>query len=140
MGRRILGDVLTLRDLIDEARDLGYTVERARMVHRLGVCDTHQRTIFLDHRLNDERARFILAHELGHARRGHDGHMDKHTENTLDEEAARRIIDPGAYARAEAIWEDDDMRLAEEIETCTEAVRAYRRHLERTGRVRPRTA
>lgn len=32
------------------------------------------------------------------------------------------------------------MRLAEEIETCTEAVRAYRRYLDRTRRVRPRIA
>lgn len=96
----------------------------------LGCVDIAGRRIWLDNRLTQAEKRSTLAHELGHLERGSlcDSTGDAIEERSVEEWAARQLIDARALARA-LRWSCRIDDIAEELWVDEHLVRARLRGL-----------
>jgi Zn-dependent peptidase ImmA (M78 family) len=119
----------SLLELIDRH---GITVSWERMADGFaGAVDLRSRTIFLDRTL-DSRPRHavsVLAHECGHVALLHGCEQTPRGEELADEWAARLLIPPGAYERAERMYGDNVHAIAVELGVTKRLVTAYQRAL-----------
>lgn len=108
-------------------------VERAGRT--LGGFDPATRTIRIDPGMSARTTRSVLAHELAHAVLGHLPAdlpaVRRQQERQADEWAARLLITPQAYARAEDARGPHLASLAFELDVTIELVMAYQRRLRR---------
>jgi Zn-dependent peptidase ImmA (M78 family) len=79
-----------------------------------GSLDLENRIIWIERRLSQAQRRWTLTHELVHQERGHDGHCDERVEESVDAEAARRLIELEDLADA-AVWARTLYELAAEL-------------------------
>lgn len=111
---------MRMSDVVLHAAALGLRVERQDLPGDLNGEIRSDGTILLnaDRRLSVQRE--VLAHEIGHHVHGHDQSADRHdherTERQADTYAARLLISPMLYRRAEAIVGTDPRLLAAELE------------------------
>ena len=114
-----------MRELLAHAATLGLTVHVA---HIDGACrgyyDSDERIIVYGFELTPIERRCVLAHELGHAFYDHTCDDGKQPEDAADLYAARLLIDPDEYARAEALDESVDA-IAEALDVEPDLVRVY---------------
>lgn len=117
---------MNLELLYAHAADLGLTVDWADLGHfRRGEYRDDERRILLNERLTHAQAVSTLAHELGHAYYG-----DRTSTPALERRAwayaARLMITPLAYARAESIVGEHPNALAAELGVSQRLVKAWR--------------
>lgn len=91
-----------------------------------GMYDELEKVIYLTLGLTIPEQRSTLAHELGHARYGHDCTNPK-AERLARAYAAALLIDPHEFARLERI-NDDQHWLAEEFRVTPRIIFDYERH------------
>ena len=92
-----------LQRLLNEAQRQGVTVVRATLpAPYRSLYQIDRELIILDRGLTEPQLIEALAHELGHAHRGHDC-TNARTETQAWKWAAAFVIDENAYARAEAL-------------------------------------
>lgn len=96
-----------------------------------GAWDATTRTIHLAAHLPDWEATAVLAHEMTHARAGHNGHQSPAVERAVDETVAHTLLDHEQVARAEAAVGCHPGALADELEVPTWVITAYQRTLRR---------
>ena len=108
--------------------------EIAMPSNRRGAYDHHRQTIYLAKNLPMRHRVATLAHEYHHHLRGHTGPQPQHVEDSVDEAAAKMIIDPDAYARAETAVGSHPGALAVELDTPKWIVEAWQRILARSVR------
>lgn len=115
----------TLSDLLDLCRQAQLEVlERGLPAGWLGAYDHPRGRILLARGLTPVEQRCVVAHELGHALRMHEGSSDA-DERAAERFAARVLIDPAAL-RSACAWARDDDELADELGVTVDVVRAYR--------------
>ncbi|MCI1212059.1 MAG: ImmA/IrrE family metallo-endopeptidase [Bifidobacterium tibiigranuli] len=105
-----------------------YTIPTAH--GSLGAYDGEEHAIYLSNRLSPTQRRWVLAHEISHARH-HDGRCygsRNHMERRADMEASRMIIDPLEYMAAEKVY-DNPLWLARELDVMPQTIFAYREWL-----------
>lgn len=122
-------------DLVFEAAHrLGVRVEWADLGDRSGLYDDDRRTITLDPCLTERQAASTGAHELSHAtwrdRPTRDRRLHQRRERRADGEAARTLVAPEEYARAEAIVGPDPAMLADELDVEPWVIEAWQREAE----------
>lgn len=114
-----------MRELLRHAADLGVTVHIAHLPDGyLGGWYPEEQRIYLGIGLTPCETRCVLAHELGHVYYGHTCDDDR-AETQADVYAARLLIDPAAYARAERLT-STDVDLAEELGVTLDVLHTYR--------------
>ena len=98
--------------------------------------DSQRRTIWIDDTIPEGSiyAACVLAHELEHARRGHNGHQGTLTENLIDEHVARQFVNPDTYKHLERIYGSLPGLIAEEMSLPVWVIHAWQRLLARTIR------
>lgn len=123
-----------MRELMDRAARDGVAVVRARLPEgMLGCYLPGEARIYLALGLTPIEQRSVLAHELGHVHYGHgfcspDGSAAARSEERrADVFAARLLIDPDDYARAEG-WITSADELAEDLGVTPDLLCAYREH------------
>ena len=125
-----------LTRLLARVEDLGARVEWVRITGpHAGAYDLASRTIYLDWDL-DSRPRHAvstLAHELAHHVYQDAGFGDVWVERRADVWAARLLICPGAYRRAERLYDGDPQQIAFDLGVTTRLVRAYQGSLASVG-------
>jgi Zn-dependent peptidase ImmA (M78 family) len=93
-----------------------------------GAYDGERHAIYLSQRLSPVQRRWVLAHEVSHARhndgRCHASLRDQ-MERRADMEASRMLINPVDYASAEQI-NDDTVWLAHELDVMPQTIISYR--------------
>ncbi|MBO9625280.1 MAG: ImmA/IrrE family metallo-endopeptidase [Microbacterium sp.] len=108
-----------------------HIVERAGRTR--GGFDPRSRTIRLDPGMSARTTRSVLAHELAHAVLGHtptsQPTLRERQERHADEWAARLLITPAGYARAETVRGEHAPSLAFELDVTVELVLAFQRLL-----------
>ena len=120
-----MGDRTGMRDLIAHAAGLGVAVHLAHIERPyVGFYDPDHRRVVVDFGLRATRLRSVLAHELGHAYYDHRCHGDLNAERQADAYAARLLIDPEAYSRAEAYTLDPEV-IADELGVTVKILRAF---------------
>lgn len=116
------------------AHALGITVRTTPLPHQyLGFWHPDTSSIWVADHLTYAEQRCAIAHELEHARLGHDRPQPPAIERTIDEHAAHRLVTPDAYARAEAIVGSDPYLLADELDITVRFVHAWQRLFARLG-------
>lgn len=108
-------------------RDLG---RRHGEVHSSGL-------VYINHRRTVDRQRLTLAHEMGHWWHGHDwtrDHDRERDERAADIYAARLLIEPGEYARAEMLCEGHSGAIARELGVTARLVELRREDFAREAR------
>lgn len=123
-----------MRELIRHATSLGVQVHYAHIdddPSLLGYFHAGRQWIVLRLGLTRAQARWVLAHECGHAYYNHRSCTRKAANDAIERQAdaygARLLIDPAEYARLEAINPDQHW-LAEEFGVSVDAIFAYERH------------
>lgn len=123
--------VHAMEKLLADAHVAGIEVRFAHLPDDLlGCWQPGARTILIDARLTPVERTVVLAHELGHAHHGHlcgadtAPDLEKRQEHQADVYAAKALIDPLAYAYAEAINQDRHF-LAEELGVTEDLVRVF---------------
>ena len=109
-----------MKQLLMIARERGLFVEWDRLGDYLrGLYDHATGTIVLNSSMSMRLQRYALAHELGHAWHEHrwtgDPHRDARAERLADSHAARLLITPLEYARAESLVGPEPGALATEL-------------------------
>ena len=84
-----------------EAAQLGAKVKLVRGFRLLGAWEAETGTIYIRESLEGVERACVLAHELEHAIRGDVGPQPPEVEAQIDEEVARRFVDPWKYTCAE---------------------------------------
>lgn len=92
----------------------------------LGLYDDAASRIYVALGLPMDEVKATLAHELGHALHRHDCSTPQN-ERQADKRAAWLLVDPQAYAEAEAI-DDHPAAIAESLELTPKVVEDYRRY------------
>lgn len=104
-----------------------------------GYFHSESRTVVLNSSMAIPRQKYALAHELGHAWHNHTWtgrpHDDAAAERLADEHAARLLIDPAEYVRAEALVGPHAGAIALELDTVAEVVTVWQRVLRKIPRV-----
>lgn len=114
-----------MRELLAHATSLGVAVHVAHIAPPTrGYYDAEHRIVVYGMELTPIERRCVLAHELGHAFYDHTCDDGKAAEDAADLYAARLLIDPGEYARAEEIHESADA-IAEELAIEPDLVRVF---------------
>lgn len=123
-----------MQKIMRHARELGVTVYFASISDEptlLGYYLRSRRIIVVRKGLTTAQARWVLAHECGHAFYNHGRsqrtHHSRAAENQADAYAARLLIEPREYARLEAINPDQHW-IADELGLSADAVFAFERH------------
>ena len=80
-----------------EAAQLGAKVKLVRGFRLLGAWEAETGTIYIRESLEGVERACVLAHELEHAYRGDVGPQSPEVEAWIDEDVARRFIDPWEY-------------------------------------------
>ena len=112
----------------------GLTIRtRAMPSHLLGAWDPGTESIWVQAGLTQAARRCVIAHELEHARAGHAMPQPGYVERLVDERAARLLITPEAYARAERIVGHHTFALAAELDVIPRFIDAWRRSYARLG-------
>ncbi|MDV2477468.1 ImmA/IrrE family metallo-endopeptidase [Rhodococcus zopfii] len=124
--------------LVSAAATLGVTIVEGRPLRgRPGHYDDETRTIVLRPGLPRRRRRGVLGHELGHAYYKHircgDPYLSARQERQADEYAARLLITPEEYARAEQIHGPNVHMIAYELDVTRPIVVAWQ-NMYRAGR------
>lgn len=121
--------------MIARVEDAGITVAWAKLQRCNAGWDAMARTIWMDVSLigTPRRARSILAHEWAHAILGHEGPQSPIEEARADVWAARLLICPGQYRRAELAYDGDPHQIAFDLGVTTRLVRAYQGSLASVG-------
>lgn len=113
----------------------GVTIHELPMTNDAhGYYDHEHKIIYISDRLPARWRVATLAHEYHHHLRGHTGPQPQHVEDSVDEAAAKMIIDPDAYARAETAVGSHPGALAVELDTPKWIVEAWQRILARSIR------
>lgn len=86
-----------------EAARLGVQIKLVRGFRLLGAWEADTGTIYIREGLPSPERECVLAHELEHAIRGDVGPQPPETEAWIDEEVARRFVDPWEYTCAEKL-------------------------------------
>lgn len=124
-----------MRQLLQEAARLGISVHLAHISddpELLGYYVHSKRIIVIRLGLTPSETRSVLAHELAHAFYG-DTCSSGRNERRAERYAAQLLIDPGAYAAAEAI-DPHPAAIADELGVTTDLVEAYQQQcLQRLG-------
>lgn len=107
---------------------MGMRVKTRDLGRRHGEYRHSAGLIILNPRLTAVQQRCTLAHELGHAHFG-DTITDERIERRADQWAARLLVSPAAYARAESITGGSSAALARELGLTRQIVLAYRAYL-----------
>ncbi|MCU1412129.1 MAG: ImmA/IrrE family metallo-endopeptidase [Rhodoglobus sp.] len=117
----------TMRDLMDEAKRLGVSVQLAHVESDTiqAHYDEDARLITLDLELTMCEVKDALAHELGHALYGHRCSTDPN-ERRADRRAASLLIDPISYRTAELI-DADPQFIADELGVTRRIVRVWQK-------------
>ena len=84
-----------------EAAQLGAQIKLVRGFRLLGAWEADTDTIYIREGLPSPERECVLAHELEHAIRGDVGPQPPEVEALIDEEVARRFVDPWEYTCAE---------------------------------------
>lgn len=117
-----------MRELIAHAARMGVSVHVAHLpAPYRGWYDIDAARVVYDFDLTPIEQREVLAHELGHVHHGHECEDNPDHERLADAYAARLLIHPDDYARAEALA-DDPTYIAEELDVTPELVVTYRQH------------
>lgn len=130
-----------MKQLLGVAEERGLWVEwDPRLGENLwGYTDVVTRTVVLNSRMSMTRQKYALAHELGHAWHNHSWtgrpHEDAAAERLADEHAARLLIDPAEYVRAEALVGPHAGAIALELDTVAEVITVWQRILRTVPRV-----
>ncbi|MDF2805433.1 MAG: hypothetical protein K0S43_379 [Cellulosimicrobium sp.] len=130
-----------MKQLLEVAAERGLYVEwDPRLGSNLrGYYDCDARTIVLNSRGSLTVQKYALAHELGHAWHNHawtgDPHADASAERLADEYAARLLIDPIEYVRAERLVGPHAGAIAYELDIAAEVVTVWQRILRKVPRV-----
>lgn len=130
-----------MKQLLGVAEERGLWVEwDPRLGENLwGYTDVATRTVVLNSHMSVKRQKYALAHELGHAWHNHSWtgrpHEDAVAERLADEHAARLLIDPAEYVRAEALVGPHAGAIALELDTVAEVVTVWQRILRKIPRV-----
>ena len=117
-------------DLLAQATTLGVHVRYRRL--DAGLCGCYLdagRLIVIDDTLSGPQRRCTLAHELAHARHGDRGCLTVgggKAEARARRDTALQLIDPLAYASAEAMYEGDAWWIACELDVTVQVVEDYR--------------
>lgn len=104
---------------------------------RLGCYIDRLRLIVLRPGIRTRTARYVLAHELGHAvrRDQHTGdkRFDRIQEARADQFAARLLIDPTAVARAEELYGPCSVQIARDLDIPVRLLAVWRDQYQRTS-------
>ncbi|MHA3724363.1 ImmA/IrrE family metallo-endopeptidase [Leucobacter sp. HY1910] len=121
--------------LFDLAHTLGITVEYAPLATREGEYRDDLQRIRLREGMPDRLARWVLAHELGHAHYGHRPGTSSETrqEREADQWAARHLITIDDYRAAEQRRDGHAPSMAHDLGIVTRGIHAYQSMLERIG-------
>lgn len=122
--------------LLQHAEDLGVRVEWVRISGPYaGAYDLASGTIYLDWGLDSRPRHAIstLAHELAHHVYQDDGFGDVWAERRADVWAARLLICPGQYARAERMYDGDAHQIAFDLGVTVSLVFAFQGSLASVG-------
>ena len=84
-----------------EAAQLGAQIVQVRNFRLRGAWEASTGTIYIRESLGGAERACVLAHELEHAYRGDVGPQSPEVEARIDEDVARRFVDPREYACAE---------------------------------------
>lgn len=93
------------------------------------------REIYINSRMTERNQVATLAHEMVHARYGHEGRQFASVEKRVDELAAMMLINTSAYAMIEEIYGPHPGTIARELDLPVWVVEAWQRNLNRTFRV-----
>jgi Zn-dependent peptidase ImmA (M78 family) len=119
-----------LRQLFTLAESQGITVQEVELRTFRGFYVPEYRTIVLSSLLNGPQKRSTFAHELGHAHYGDatapNEYVAEFQERRANEWAARLLIDPYEYERAETIYGPHPGGLAQALSVTREIVEAFR--------------
>lgn len=122
---------ITSDELADRALHQGVRVRSADIGHLHGLYDDDARCITLHVCLTDYQKRSTLAHEISHAtwrdRPTRDRYEHERRERRADADAARTLIHPVDYARAEALVGSDPGALAVELDVSKWVILAWQR-------------
>ena len=86
-----------------EAAQLGAQIKLVRGFRLLGAWEAETGTIYIREGLLSPERECVLAHELEHAIRGDAGPQSPEVEAWIDEDVARRFIDPWEYTCAQKL-------------------------------------
>ncbi|WP_194521940.1 ImmA/IrrE family metallo-endopeptidase [Cellulosimicrobium sp. JZ28] len=131
-----------MKHLLGVAEERGLWVEwDPRLGENLwGYTDVPARTVVLNSRMAVTRQKYALAHELGHAWHNHTWtgrpHEDETAERLADEYAARLLIDPAEFVRAEQLVGPHAGAIALELGTVAEVITVWQRLLRKVPCVR----
>ena len=102
--------------LLAHAHQQGVTVHRANLPDTLrGRYDHTTRQILIRDGLTTAQTLAVLAHELVHAQRGHDGPQSPQQEAAVNQAAAALVISTTDYERAENAVGPNPWALAQEL-------------------------
>ena len=87
-----------------EAAQLGAQITLVRNFRLRGAWEASTGIIYIHENLVGTERACVLAHELEHAYRGDVGPQSPEVEARIDEEVARRFVDPWEYTCAEKAW------------------------------------
>lgn len=114
-------------DLLDEAADMGVTVEeRALAPGKCGYYYDPARLIIIDENMPGYMQRCTLVHELVHARHRDWGHGDAKAERRARKETALRCVNPLEYAQAEFLCDGDSFGIAQELDLPVQVIDDYK--------------
>ena len=123
--------------LFDLAESNGVTVEYAPLRNRDGEYRDDLKRIRLREGMSYRLARWVLAHELGHAAFGDVPSMfgpeNARQERRADEWAALRLIDLEHYREVEKLRDGHVPSMAHDLDVVTNGVTAFQRILARLG-------
>lgn len=117
-----------MRELLAHAARMGVSVHVAHLpAPYRGWFDIARSQAVYDFGLTPVEQEVVLAHELGHAHHQHECEDNPDHERLADIYAARLLIHPEDYARAERISHDVE-HLADELNVTPELVDIYQTH------------
>lgn len=113
-----------------EAAQLGAQIKLVRGFRLLGAWEAKTGTIYIREGLPSPERECVLAHELEHAIRGDVGPQPADVEALIDEEVARRFVDPWEYTCAEKSG-GGVVQIAKSLDLPTWVVRAWAKKVSR---------
>lgn len=113
------------------AEHLGIKLVYRRLEKSNGLWVPEHRAIFLQPGMRAAHERSVLAHEIGHAKLGHEHRDNPKHELQAHLYAARRLINRADYIKAERMYGGNRDLIAHQLGVVAEIVRAYQLIVER---------